>query len=494
MRIGGRERLAEEAAEPLEHVQGRGLGYNSPPSSASTRASRLMPGRLKRISSSRRETMRRSIVNNVQRLKNDVTSGSGNNKDQLLIQNVPFLPQPLTLTTSLIMIEISNTNLTSLSSIFSLNSLRLAILSHNEISGVEPQVKDLTCLEILDLSYNKIADQDSVTALCEVNSLICLNLSSNAVPDASYRGVFINQLSKLRALDGFCISDPELLCYKFGKSEYMNSFKKKSSFFSGWRIGGPLVNFQNCSKAFPSVSALIAAKRKFFLKFANTMSAARFLQVSIKRMYYQRKYSRLGPHVIKLQGIVRGYLYRRKLLQELQRILSTDDSLSSKQKKRQYLGLILPNMVLSVEDEISCRIIVKRALVRAIRTKKLIHHVSTIVRFFRNVNFKIKAFQRKFEHFIAIQPGIFCNYSYFPVICQSMSESPWNFFRNLSLLFLEDSNFQSHFTSLTNPSSRVISWYSPFYKRAEGINSNSLRGSSVVSDFLAVIVTSLFVC
>lgn len=75
-------------------------------------------------------------------------------------------------------VDLSNNNLSSISSLINLVACRELILDHNEIKNLAP-LSALAALESLSVAHNQISNVEQLSCLQSLPHLRCLNLKNN---------------------------------------------------------------------------------------------------------------------------------------------------------------------------------------------------------------------------------------------------------------------------------------------------------------------------
>mmetsp|Transcript_2159 Transcript_2159/g.4063 ORF Transcript_2159/g.4063 Transcript_2159/m.4063 type:complete len:1370 (-) Transcript_2159:285-4394(-) len=228
---------------------------------------------------------------------------------------------------TLLEVEIRRCELTTGDILIDCVNVRVVCLADNDITLIPPCIQKLTHLDILDFSHNEISSLKDVSNLKNApSSLTYVNLIGNTVTSvSSYRKNIFKLAPSLCALDLFAFTDADTLSYKSPFSRVLGSSRRQKLFRTIDRMFYSIQLKDTQEQVIRHIdNKCTAIKRIRKLSSAAYAIQARYrVWVSRKKDYI--RYQHFVGTIIKLQAIVRCFLFSRKLQREVDAITNGEN-------------------------------------------------------------------------------------------------------------------------------------------------------------------------
>ena len=226
---------------------------------------------------------------------------------------------------TLLEVEIRRCNLTNASLLAQCVNARTVCLAENGITSIPKTLQELNCLQILDFSHNELSDLKAVSnirlAPC---SLTYLNLVGNPVAfEKHYRRNIIKLAPSLSALDYHVFTDADMLSYKSYFSRFDALHHKPNMVVDKILYTIQLKDTVDLTEQHVNVKCAL-------IKNIRTLASAAFtiqkqFRKWIKVTTDHEQCENFVEAIVKLQAIVRSFLFSRKLKREIDSLISNEN-------------------------------------------------------------------------------------------------------------------------------------------------------------------------
>ena len=225
----------------------------------------------------------------------------------------------------LVTLEIRKCELTNAIILGNCLNLKMVCLSDNKIEIIPKCLGQLSNLVTMDFSYNDIESMESVSYLSQASScLTYINLTGNTVTATkNYRRNIIKLVPSISALDNYAVADAETLSYKAKFKRLNYSRRKKCMFIDKFFYSIGLTESPN------ELQREIEAKCSGMRQIRKASSPAYIIQRNYRfwslRKIDNAKYDTFVKTIVKLQSLVRTFLWSRHLKKEIDKLVQEEN-------------------------------------------------------------------------------------------------------------------------------------------------------------------------